>query len=279
LIDLHTHTNESDGSLSPGELISAAAGLGIRHLAVTDHDTFSGYLLAREAARDVGIHLLRGIELSTRDNGRPIHLLAYFPDNSIAEAFAQWLDALRVQRTSRNARLARKLEELNRPVTVAEAEELGKSITGRVHFARVMIRKGYVQSIQEAFRRYLGEDAPGYVEVDDPPVVDAIQRVRDAGGLPVVAHPGRYRLADELSFFKRLTASGLGGVEVVHSDHREREVERYGQVAAALRLVATGGSDFHGDFKPGIRLGHGDRGQMPIPADWIDSVRDAISRG
>lgn len=278
MIDLHTHTNESDGSLTPGELIAAAAGAGLRHLAITDHDTFAGFLQARESARDSGLELIRGIELSTRDNGRPIHLLAYFPDDVAGGTFEDWLGALSRKRVERNERLSNRLTELRKPVSVAEAEALGRSITGRVHFARVMIRKGYVASIQEAFRRYLGENAPGYVEVDDPPVAAAIEKVREAGGLPVVAHPGRYRLANEVEFFRRLAAAGLGGVEVIHSDHRGHDAERYRDLASTFGLIATGGSDYHGDVKPGIRLGYGDCGQMPIPESWINEIREAISR-
>lgn len=278
MIDLHTHTNESDGSSSPIELIRAASEAGIAHLAITDHDTFAGFVQAREEARRLGIELIRGIEISTRDNGRAIHLLAYFPDGSPGESFHDWLGGMMARRASRNERLAHRLAELNLPVAVAEAEQLGKSVTGRVHFARVMIRKGYVGSIQEAFRRYLGEDAPGYVEVDDPPVVEAIERVREGSGLPVIAHPGRYRLPDEGEFFRRLAGAGLGGIEVMHSDHDARHVERYGQIADTLRLVATGGSDYHGDVKPGVRLGHGGNGRTKIPPEWIDGVRDAISR-
>lgn len=278
MIDLHTHTNESDGSLAPSELIAAAEAAGIRHLAITDHDTFAGYERALEPARRAGIELLRGIEVSTRDNGRPVHLLAYFPEDWRGEIFETWLGELARRRADRNRRLSARLAELDKPVSVAEAEELGRSVTGRVHFARVMVRKGYVKSIPEAFRRYLGEDAPGYVEVDDPPVTEAIERVRAAGGLPVIAHPGRYRLANEIEFFGRLAGAGLGGVEVVHSDHRSSDVDRYRRIAADLGLVVTGGSDFHGDVKPQIRLGYGDNGAMRIPEAWIAGVRDAISR-
>jgi predicted metal-dependent phosphoesterase TrpH len=279
LIDLHTHTNESDGSLAPGDLIGAATTAGLRHLAITDHDTFAGYERAREPARQAGIELIRGIELSTRDNGRPIHLLAYFPAELRGDGFTQWLGELARNRTERNERLAARLAELERPVSVAEAEALGRSITGRVHFARVMLRKGYVKSIPEAFRRYLGEDAPGYVEVDDPPVAEAIERVRRAGGLPVIAHPGRYQLANDQAFLKSLMTAGLGGVEAVHSDHDPFHAARYQKLAEDLGLIATGGSDFHGDVKPGIRLGHGDCGRMPIPETWIAAVHDALSRG
>lgn len=279
MIDLHTHTNESDGSSSPRDLIAAAAEAGIRHLAITDHDTFAGCRQAREAAASSGVRLIRGIEISTRENGRPIHLLAYFPEDSPGEPFLDWLGSLMARRVSRNERLAQRLGELGRPVSVAEAEHLGKSITGRVHFARVMMRKGYVGSIQEAFHRYLGETAPGYVEVDDPPVAEAIERVRAGRGLPVIAHPGRYRMPNEAEFLRRLAASGLGGIEVAHSDHHAEDVERYRRIAESLQLVATGGSDYHGDVKPGVRLGHGSNGQMKIPPEWIDRLCDAISRG
>ncbi len=277
MIDLHTHTNESDGSYTPEELIRAATAAGLQSLAITDHDTFNGYSKAREFAERAGLDLIRGIELSTRDGKRPIHLLGYFLGPEPDAEFLSWLTGLGGRRQARNILLAERLERLGVPVQVEEANQLGRSVTGRVHFAYVMIRKGYVQSIQEAFRRYLGEDAPGYVEVDDPPVEEAIARLRRSGGFPVIAHPGRYRLADDLAFLQRMAAADLGGVEAVHSDHGVREMQRYESLAAKLDLLTTGGSDFHGDVKPGVRLGYGDNGKAQIPPQWLDRMRRAIS--
>jgi hypothetical protein len=280
LLDLHTHTNESDGSFSPAQLVAAATSSGVRALAITDHDTFEGYLAARGAARDAGVDLICGIELSTRYRGRPIHLLGYFLRTAPTLDFSKWLRELAERRRDRNRRLAKRLTEVGAPVTVEEAEAIGRTITGRVHFARILQAKGYATSIQDAFRRYIGEGAPAYVEVEDPAVVDAIAQVRRANGFPVIAHPGRYRMgpADEEAFLNQAASAGLGGIEAIHSDHDPAQTARYRELANRLGLAATGGSDFHGDAKPYVRLGHGDQGRLPIPLDWLDTLRDAVSR-
>jgi predicted metal-dependent phosphoesterase TrpH len=280
LLDLHTHTNESDGSFAPAQLVTAAASAGVRALAITDHDTFEGYLAARSAARDLGLDLICGIELSTRFQGRPIHLLGYFLHTAPTLDFSKWLRELAERRRERNRRLAERLTEVGAPVAVEEAEAIGRTITGRVHFARILQAKGYATSIQDAFRRYIGEGAPAYVEVEDPPVADAIAQVRRANGFPVIAHPGRYRMqpADEEQFLNRAAAAGLGGLEAIHSDHDPGQTARYRELAARMGLTVTGGSDFHGDAKPLVRLGHGDQGRLPIPLDWLDALRNAVSR-
>lgn len=282
MIDLHTHTDESDGTCRPAELLERAAAAGISVLGISDHDTLAGYDQARELAGDVGIDLVCGIEISTRGPGGPrgrgsqIHLLGYFANRGAPEEFRQWVSGLQAARADRNRRLALRLQELGLEVRLEEAEALGRSLTGRPHFARVLMRKGYVSSLTEAFRRYLDESAPGYVERDEPPIADAIGRVGRSGGIPVLAHPVRlYRGDDdeEAGAIERLRDQGLRGLECYHSDHEPEDVERYLGVARRLGMVVTGGSDYHGANKPGVHLGSGRAGNVAVPGWVVQSLR------
>ncbi len=276
MIDLHTHTNESDGTRAPAELIRIAKEAGLASLAITDHDTFLGYLQAREAAAQQGIDLIRGIEVSTKYGRKSVHILGYFFGEAPPDSFLEWLSSLATERQARNRLLSERLQTLGVNVTLDEAQALGRTVTGRVHFARVIVQKGYVRSIQEAFDRYLADNAPAYVEPNDPPSEVAVEKLRAAGAFPVVAHLGRYGMAPdkEESFLSLLRTAGLGGIEVIHTDHAAEDVTRYAALAAKYSLLPSGGSDYHGEAKPGVRLGFGDYGRIPIPPQWLARMRE-----
>ena len=279
MIDLHSHTNESDGTFTPGELVQLATELRLEALAISDHDTFAGFDQALPEAQSRGLDLVCGVELSTRVPGskvRTVHLLAYFLHQPPPTDFRAWLDELISGRRDRNRRLIASLREQGIDIDLPEVEKLGRTLTGRPHFARILIQKGYVSSYEEAFRRYLGETAPTYVERFAPFVVAAIQRVIDSGGLPVLAHPVRLGFRDleaEEKFIGELRDAGLVGIEVFHSDHRPADVERYSGLARKYNLAASGGSDFHGDVKPQIELGTGYHGNLNIPKSVLDHLR------
>lgn len=281
LIDLHSHTDESDGSLTPDELVQLAKRNGLRALAITDHDTFTGYEKALEPARSCGLDLVRGIELNSRlhlnDDTDPhyVHMLAYFPDGRISEGFDTWLTTQRDDRHSRNRRLAEVLQERGVDVTLGEVEARGRSLTGRPHFARLLVEKGYARDSEDAFDRYLGEQAPSYVQRESKTSEEVISAVLEGGGIPVVAHPIRIGLAPdtERSVLLRLKQAGLVGLEVVHSEHSAEAQERYLALARKLGLLPTGGSDFHGTVKPDIELGRGFRGNVRVPAEFLDGLR------
>ncbi len=285
MIDLHSHTNESDGTYTPQELVDLAVERGLEALAISDHDTFAGYDQALPLARAAGLDLVCGVELSTRvddatieRSARSVHLLAYFLHQPPPAEFRAWLDELIDGRRDRNRRLIASLHEQGLDIELSEVERLGRTLTGRPHFARVLIDKGYVATHEEAFRRYLGETAPTYVERFAPFVATAIERVVHAGGLPVLAHPIRlgYRdLEREERFIAGLRAAGLGGIEVFHSDQRPPDSERYAALARKYGLAMSGGSDFHGDVKPQIMLGSGYRGNLNIPKSVLDGLRAA----
>jgi predicted metal-dependent phosphoesterase TrpH len=279
VIDLHSHTNESDGTFSPAELVDLALERGVEALAISDHDTFAGFDQALPLARSRGLDLVCGIELSTRVQGtkvRTVHLLGYFLHQPPPADFREWLDELIAGRRDRNQRLITSLHEQGIDIELAEVERLGRTLTGRPHFARVLIDKGYVTTFDEAFRRFLGETAPTYVERFAPYVPVAIERVLKAGGLPVLAHPIRLGFREpepEEKFIADLAQAGLRGIEVFHSDHRPADMTRYAGLARKYKLAVSGGSDFHGEVKPQISLGTGYNGNLNIPKSVLDGLR------
>lgn len=276
LVDLHTHTTESDGTFTPEELIRAAVEAQVKTLAITDHDTMTGYDTASEVAGRAGIDLIRGIELTCRHSGPNLHLLAYFFDDAPPREFDDWLEGLLEGRRDRNRRLAQRLQELGMDVSVAEAEVFGKRLAGRPHFARVLVSKGYVSTMRQAFDRYIGEAGEAYVEREAPQVADAVNHIRTAGGVASLAHPGRYGLRDEESTVAEFAATGLGALEVFHSDHTQADVEHYLAIAAKYGLAASGGSDFHGANKPGIELGRGINGNLRVPEWVVPALRERL---
>lgn len=281
MIDLHTHTTASDGTDTPEQLLRRALDGGIGTLAMTDHDTLDGVDSVLAAAAQAGLELIRGIELSTRVSGesdprrRNAHLLAYFADDPGPE-FRNWLLGLRKNRTERNGLIAERLQHLGLDVSLEEAEALGRNITARPHFASVMIRKGYVSNVREAFDVYLGETGRAFVEREDPPIEEAIRRARAAGGVTSLAHAIRLNQPDparETELIAGWAGEGLDAVEVWHSDHGEAEEVRYGHIADICGLARTGGSDFHGEHTPGVLPGIG-KGRLRVP----QSIRDDLYR-
>ena len=286
MIDLHTHTNESDGTYSPAELVEAAKRIGLEGLAITDHDTFAGYDKASPIAGAHGLDLVCGIEVNTRTSRASaakertwdVHLLGYFLHEPPSLSFREWLFDLLKSRRERNGRLIDKLRSMGVAIELAEVEALGRTLTGRPHFARVLVDKGYASSHEEAFRNYLGESAPGFVHRDSPHTAMGIQQIAAAGGLPVVAHPVRLGIRDpqqEEAFLAELVDAGLRGIEVYHSDHRPHDVERYAAIAKKYGLAVTGGSDFHGSAKPSVQLGTGINGNLSVPQKVLANLRTA----
>lgn len=284
-IDLHSHTNESDGTLAPEQLIALASSIGLTALAITDHDTFNGYQKATPYARDAGLDLIRGIELNTRmtadtsPGARSVHLLAYFVSGQPADSFLSWLENERAERRSRNRRLAEKLQRDGVDISLEEVEARGRSLAGRPHFARILVEKGYARNSDEAFRRYLGEEAPSFVPRESKTTEEAIGIVRAGGGIPVVAHPVRLGLAraEERALLMSYRRAGLIGLEIYHSEHPPELQAYYHQLAAELDLFPTGGSDFHGSIKPETQLGTGINGNVRVPAAFLQGLRQAVA--
>ena len=274
MIDLHSHTNESDGSFSPAELLAAARHGGVAVLGITDHDTFAGYDCALPLAEAAGIELVCGIEVSTKLHGKSVHLLGYFLKPDRLDGFRTWVKDLQVARRERNVRLAARLRELGFDITLEEAEARGRGMTGRPHFAQLMVEKGYVANLRQAFDDYLDESATGYVFRREPQFTEAVARIREAGGIASLAHPTRVN-GDIAALLPELCAAGLNAIEAYHSDHDTQDVERYLQLASQYGLLVTGGSDFHGLVKPGVRLGTGCDGNLRVPHEVFERLRTA----
>lgn len=283
MIDLHTHTDQSDGTSSPAALVDQAVSVGLEALAITDHDTLAGYDLAVPRAAEAGLELVCGIELSTRLEKKSegprlpsVHLLGYFPDRPPSPEFRAWLYRHQESRRQRNRDLIAKLQSLGLDITLEEVQALGRNLTGRPHFARVLLKKGYVSTIQEAFDVYLADDAKAAVDREEPKLVDAIRHVAEGGGLPSLAHPIRLPHNDRAplqTLLKELMAAGLLGIEVYHSDHTPEATELYRSLAAEFKLIITGGSDFHGGNKSAISLGTGRNGNLKLGYELLERMR------
>jgi hypothetical protein len=277
LIDLHSHTNESDGTCSPEQLVGEAIRAGVKTLGITDHDTFGGFDKAVPTAREAGLDVVCGIELSTKLNGQSVHLLGYFlhEDRGLTD-FRTWVVDMQASRRDRNIRLVARLQELGFDITLEEAEKRGRGLTGRPHFAQLMVEKGYVSSLKQAFDDYLDESAKGYVYRREPQFSEGVERIRNAGGIASLAHPVRVR-GDVPALLPELCASGLNAIEAYHSDHKPEDVELYLGLARHYGLLVTGGSDFHGAAKPGVQLGRGYKDNLKIPADLVDRLRAGLT--
>lgn len=259
-IDLHTHSLASDGTQTPRELVRAAAEAGLDVVAITDHDTDAGWAEAEAAAREVGIGLVRGMEISTQHHHRGVHLLAYLPDPTDPGLRAELARIL----GGRDSRAPAMIAALNRagvPITAADVLESnpGTTVTGRPHVADAMVRRGVVASRDEAFERWLNPGRPGHVNRYAPDLTTMIGVVAAAGGATVIAHPwGRGRRQHlprrELEL---LRDAGLAGIEVDHQDHLRPDDVRaeLRAIALDLDLVATGSSDHHGLGKVDHELG------------------------
>lgn len=257
-IDLHTHSVASDGTDTPGDLVRKAAGVGLDVLAITDHDTSTGWAGAEEAAREVGITLVRGMEISTRLGRRSVHLLAYLVDPGhppLVEALTRIIDG-------RNDRVPGIVAALNSHGVEVSADDVlreasGSAAAGRPHVADAMVRKGLVADRTEAFARWLNPGRPGYVERYAASLEEMVGVVAGAGGVSVLAHPwGRSgRSVLDAEAVARLRDLGLSGVEVDHQDHGPAERDALRSLARDLDLVVTGSSDHHGLGKVDHELG------------------------
>jgi predicted metal-dependent phosphoesterase TrpH len=281
LIDLHTHTDQSDGTFTPEELVAEALRVGLSSLAITDHDTFAGYDLAVPHAAAAGLDLICGIELSTRYQGASVHLLGYFPVAPPSEELRDWLRFVLEARRDRNRRLIAKLQSLGVDITLDEVEVMGRTLTGRPHFARVLVDKGYATDIQNAFDLFLDESARGFVHRQEVPMEEALERILGSGGVPSLAHPIRVAKNNWekiAAYVEDLASLGLRAVEVFHSDHSPENVSYYGSLAERFNLGVTGGSDFHGANKPQIALGTGKRNNLNVPDVLMDDLRSLAAQ-
>ena len=259
MIDLHTHTEQSDGTMPATALVSLASELGLEALAITDHDTFAGYDIGITVADDFKIELLCGIEISARYNGRSVHLLAYFPNGEPGDEFRKWVLNLQHTRRLRNQELIENLRSKGVDITLGDITQRRNSLPGRPQFAALMVEKGYATSTIQAFQEYLGESGCCYTPRSEPSFYETAEQILTAGGIPVLAHPNRITRDSTLleQYVCDMKEMGLCGIEACHSEHCRSEVALYKSLAERFSLAITGGSDFHGGTKPHIALGSG----------------------
>lgn len=274
-IDLHTHSCVSDGTDTPTELVEYAVKKGLAALALTDHDTVDGVEEALRAAEGTDLLLIPGVELSAEYRGRDIHILGLCL-NYRSEKFLSYLQEFKRARDARNVKMAERLTAHKLPVTVEELkEEYGEAVLTRAHFAKLLKKKGYVQSYEEAFLRFLGDDKPCYVPRERITPEEAVKLIHEAEGIAVLAHPLLYHMGmDELDeLVKRLKTGGLDGLEAIYSMNKGRYERRMRELADKYGLLITGGSDYHGATKPHIDLGTG-QGNLRVPEELLKAMAE-----
>ena len=273
-IDLHIHTTASDGTDSPAEVVTIACALGLEAVAITDHDSAAGVPEARRAGEELGVEVIPGIEVSSDYRDNNIHVLGYFLDPD-APALRRVLDWVRVERAERNARMVAMLAQDGFDITLEDLERTyPDAALGRPHVAEYLMRKGYVASVAEGFDRYLEVGRKYFLPKRRIPLAQAVDTIRQSGGLAVLAHPLQYRYPENevLELIEYARSVGVRAMECYYSEHSQederwllRQAERYG-------LGVSGGSDYHGPRKPHIAMGRGMQ-NLAIPYTILQELK------
>jgi hypothetical protein len=284
-IDLHLHSTASDGTLTPAEIIKEAVRIGLKAIAITDHDTLAGSSAAFSSGIPSSLQFLSGVEISAEAPAGfqvkgSVHILGYGIDYDNLKLNAI-LDVLKHSRENRSPKIIKRLNALGMRL---EDEELvaivGDGMAGRPHIAQLMMKKGMVASVEEAFDRYLGKHKPAYVGKYRVAMKETIEAIEDAGGVAVLAHPFLYGLNDPKrfeAFLDTLISMGLKGIEAIYPDHDQEASDGYCNLARKHNLLITGGTDFHGDITPLLRMGSGN-GNFHVPYRYFEILVKAISR-
>ncbi|MFA5362230.1 MAG: PHP domain-containing protein [Candidatus Omnitrophota bacterium] len=265
--DLHVHTVFSDGTYTPEELVQRARKAGLCALSVVDHDSIDGIEPALAAARSVSVEVIPGIELTTELDNTEIHLLGYLFDYK-DPAFLGRLAQLREIRVDRVYKIVKKLKLMGvdlKPQAVFDI--CGTGTPGRLHIARAMLKEGLVSSVGEAFQKYIGDRSPAYVLGFRFSTFDAIDLIKNVGGIPVLAHP---YLLGNTGLIPQLIDHGLMGLEVYYTEHSQSHINYFLDIARRHDLIVTGGSDFHGSAKPDVHLG-----VIKIPYELVEILKNA----
>jgi len=276
IVDLHIHSTQSDGLLTPKELIIYAKEKGLSAVALTDHDTIAGIEEAWKMAKELDIELIPGVEIGA-DFKTEMHILAYFSFENYKK-IQPLLDNAFKARQDRNPKLAKRLQELGYDITLEDVSKEAKGeIIARPHFARVLLKKNYFSTMGDVFGNLLAEDRPGYIQKDKLTPEQCIKAIKDAGGVAVIAHPKLLSLS--LDKFKKilveqLIPAGLQGIETIHSIHSPTETLVYRELCDELGLIQTGGSDYHGSNEE-IDLAVG-KGSLKIPYQIFETLAKKI---
>jgi predicted metal-dependent phosphoesterase TrpH len=267
-IDLHTHSTASDGIYSPTELLHRAKDIGLRVVALTDHDSTDGLLEAAQVASRLDIELIPGIEINTDVAGGEVHVLGYFPEYE-RPAFQAVLKVLRDARERRGQRMVELLNEQGIAVSWERVREIAQGSVGRPHVAKALLEAGYVKTIGEAFDTYIGKGCYAYVPRYRLTPVDAVHLIVSANGLPVIAHPVELPgLAELRSWLPELCEAGMAGLETYYGPYTTEEEQALRALADEFHLIPTGGTDFHG---PGIHPTP--LGGRPVPPEAVERLK------
>jgi len=273
MIDLHIHSTFSDGSLTPEQLVRQAWELGLTAIALTDHDCIDGIAPFLDACRRYSVRGIAGVEISADVPRGTLHMLGYCIDPADSE-LGVVLRRIRAGRDERNRAILEKLNALGAKLDWSEVAAFAhEEVVGRPHFAQALVAKGVVESSEAAFERYLGKGKPAYVERYRLSAVDCIAVIKGAGGVPVLAHPFTLELTGTglRDYVGELRQKGLEGIEVYYSEHTEEQTREYMALARKFDLAMTGGSDFHGEINPAIKMGRG-FGSLHVPDELLPSL-------
>lgn len=268
--DLHLHSYYSDGYLSPSDLIDKVAGLGIKIVSLTDHDSIDGILEAKERAKIYGIELISGIEISTDVEDKEVHLLGYFFDIFDAN-LNNYIKFFKAERMNRAKRIIEKLNYLGVNISIEQVLETAKySSIGRPHIANTLVSLGAAKNYFDAFDKYLRDNGPAYVKKNHLSAASAIKLISDAGGLVILAHP--CNISD--SILTSLIKSGIDGIETIHPSHTNNHTNFFRGIVNSYFLFETGGSDYHGGYKNDDE----NLGKFVIPAKLVDTMRRLVNK-
>lgn len=277
MIDLHAHTTASDGTMSPNDLVILAKKHGIEAIAITDHDTVEGIPEALAAGEREGIEVIPGFELSVEHNPGSMHILGLLIDHE-NEQLNESLREIQASRATRNPKIIEKLNEFGLNVSMEEVEKIsGGGQLGRPHIAAALIKKRYVRTVQEAFDKYLKKGASAYFERQRLTRGETVDMIHGAGGLVIIAHPGTLGVNGQQldSLLQELKDVGFDGIEVFYNNHSQVEEDRLMQAADKFGFLISGGTDFHGENKPAIKIGIG-YGNMAIPYEVLQEMKLSV---
>ncbi|MBE5881489.1 MAG: PHP domain-containing protein [Lachnospiraceae bacterium] len=278
-VDLHVHSNKSDGTYAPSDLVNLALSKGLSAFALTDHDTTEGIdeaLAAASLARSQGadIEVIPGIEFSTEYEGKDIHIVGIDIEYK-SDAFQKYLRDFQDSRDNRNRKMCIKLAEHGVDITYEKLRaEYPDSVLTRAHYAKYMMEHGAVKSMSEAFDRYIGDRAPCFLPREKVTPSQAVSLILKSGGIPILAHPILYHMSDARldKLVATLKEAGLIGIEAIYSTYNSAEERQIRKLAAKYDLCISGGSDFHGGTKPGLEIGNG-YGKLFVPYDVLENLR------
>jgi predicted metal-dependent phosphoesterase TrpH len=278
-IDLHTHSTFSDGTYTPEEIMAEASKLNLKAVALTDHDTAEGIERFKKAGEKYGVEAIGGIELAAYYNflgqKKEIHIVGLFVDNSNSYLIEK-TKQIREERLLRNKKMIEKLSSIGFPMTFEELNEFSHNgnIT-RAHYARLMVKKGYISTVKEAFQKYISSGMPGFVPRNLISPKEAFDIISKSGGVPILAHPTLYGMDyhNIRNMVRELKEIGLKGIEVMYSTYKSEQEREITRIATEEGLLFSGGSDFHGLNKKDIFLGTG-KGNLKIPYSFLEKIKE-----